>query len=73
MIDTLLDLRPIPPEFRRAAILDHIKFLQWQREEARKPKPIPKIHDFDQRTLCCTKCWIPKIDAMYNNAECICA
>lgn len=73
MIDSLLDLRDVPRDMRRDVILGHMKMLEWQREEARKPKPVPKLHDFDQRTLCCTKCWMSKIDATYNKAECICA
>lgn len=71
MIDTLLDLRGVPRDMRRDVILGHMEFVKWQREEARKPKPVPKVHDFDPVTLCCVKCWWSKIDATYHKIECV--
>lgn len=67
------DLFRYHPDDRKAIVLSNIKYVEWLRANPPKVPDPPKPHDFDQRTLCCTKCLIPKIDATYNKAECICA
>lgn len=67
----MFDISHVPPELRHAVIVSNIKLSRWQQEQARKPKPQPKVHDWDQRTLCCVKCWMSKLDAEYNRADCV--